>query len=77
MSEGGPTRTRKEKFTVRNPFNASIIGTIPNLGTVETVQAINAAEKALAEWKARTGKGRGANLEMKHLRMSGNFTPMS
>jgi succinate-semialdehyde dehydrogenase / glutarate-semialdehyde dehydrogenase len=46
---------RKNVF---NPANGKIIGTIPNLGAVETRRAIEAADKALPDWRARTAKER-------------------
>ena len=53
-------------MTVRNPFDASILGTVPNLGAAETARAIAAADDALPAWRARTGKERGAILRKWH-----------
>jgi succinate-semialdehyde dehydrogenase/glutarate-semialdehyde dehydrogenase len=44
--------------TVINPANGRVIGTVPNLGAAETRRAIEAAGKALPDWRARTGKER-------------------
>jgi len=46
--------------TVRviNPANRKAIGTIPHMGAAETRRAIEAAERALPDWRARTGKER-------------------
>jgi succinate-semialdehyde dehydrogenase/glutarate-semialdehyde dehydrogenase len=49
-------------ITVRNPFDASPLGTVPNLGQAETARAIAAADAALPAWRAKTGKERGAIL---------------
>lgn len=45
---------------VRNPFDGSLLGSIPNLGGVETRRAVEAAEQALPSWRNKTGKERGA-----------------
>ncbi len=43
---------------VTNPATGELIGTIPNLGTNETRRAIEAAQRALPDWRARTAKER-------------------
>jgi succinate-semialdehyde dehydrogenase/glutarate-semialdehyde dehydrogenase len=43
---------------VVNPANGRVLGTVPNLGAAETRRAIEAAEKALPDWRARTAKER-------------------
>jgi succinate-semialdehyde dehydrogenase len=43
---------------VTNPATGEVIGTIPNLGTNETRRAIEAAQRALPDWRARTAKER-------------------
>ena len=43
---------------VDNPVDNSIVGTIPRLGADETRRAIDAANEAYPEWRARTGKER-------------------
>ena len=43
---------------VRNPANGEVLGTIPNLGAQETRRAIEAADAALPDWRARTAKER-------------------
>jgi succinate-semialdehyde dehydrogenase/glutarate-semialdehyde dehydrogenase len=43
---------------VHNPANGQLIGTVPNLGAEQTRTAIEAADKALPEWRARTAKAR-------------------
>jgi len=47
---------------VNNPADNSILGTVPKMGTEETRRAIEAADRALPEWRARTGKERAAIL---------------
>ena len=48
--------------TVVNPANGRVIGTVPNLGAAETRRAIEAAGKALPDWRARSAKERAAVL---------------
>src|SRR5687767_8835157 len=43
---------------VINPANGQVIGTVPNCGAKEARTAIEAADKALPEWRARTAKER-------------------
>ncbi|MEK0081858.1 NAD-dependent succinate-semialdehyde dehydrogenase [Benzoatithermus flavus] len=43
---------------VTDPATGEIIGTVPSLGVVETRRAIEAAERALPAWRAKTGKER-------------------
>jgi succinate-semialdehyde dehydrogenase / glutarate-semialdehyde dehydrogenase len=43
---------------VLNPATGQLIGTVPNLGAAETRRAIEAAEKALPDWRTRTAKER-------------------
>jgi succinate-semialdehyde dehydrogenase/glutarate-semialdehyde dehydrogenase len=45
---------------VDNPATGEIIGTVPKLGTSETRQAIEAADRALPEWRKKTAKERAA-----------------
>ena len=45
-------------FDVSNPATGEWIGTVPNCGMAETRQAIEAANRALPEWRARTAKER-------------------
>ncbi len=54
---------------VTNPADGSVIGTIPALGQRETREAIEAAERAWAGWRSKTGKER-ANI------MRGWYTSM-
>jgi succinate-semialdehyde dehydrogenase/glutarate-semialdehyde dehydrogenase len=52
----------RESIPVNNPADNSILGTVPKMGADETRRAIEAAERALPEWRARTGKERTAVL---------------
>nr|WP_277425482.1 aldehyde dehydrogenase family protein [Burkholderia multivorans] len=51
---------------VTNPATAEVLGTVPRMGAVETRRAIAACEKALPEWRAKTGKERAAILRRWH-----------
>lgn len=53
-------------IAVRNPYDTTLLGTVPNLGAAETARAIDAAERALPAWRAKTGKERGAILRKWH-----------
>jgi succinate-semialdehyde dehydrogenase / glutarate-semialdehyde dehydrogenase len=43
---------------VKNPATGEVLGSIPNMGAVETRRAIGAAGAALPAWRARTAKDR-------------------
>ncbi|HEY0682333.1 MAG TPA: NADP-dependent succinate-semialdehyde dehydrogenase [Steroidobacter sp.] len=43
---------------VFNPANGQLVGTVPNCGAKEAREAIEAADKALADWRSRTAKVR-------------------
>jgi succinate-semialdehyde dehydrogenase/glutarate-semialdehyde dehydrogenase len=47
-------------INVDNPATGEIIGVVPRFGTAETRRAIEAASRALPEWRNRTGKERAA-----------------
>lgn len=47
---------------VNNPASNDVVGTIPNLGTKETRQAIEAAERAQKDWARQTARERSAAL---------------
>jgi len=51
-----------EKFTVLNPATRENVADIAKCGTAETRRAIEAADKALVGWRARTAKERAAIL---------------
>jgi succinate-semialdehyde dehydrogenase / glutarate-semialdehyde dehydrogenase len=52
----------RKSFAVNNPADDSILGSVPDMGAAETRRAIMAAERALPDWRARTGKERAAIL---------------
>jgi succinate-semialdehyde dehydrogenase/glutarate-semialdehyde dehydrogenase len=45
-------------FSVTNPFDNSVLGTVPDCGSDETRRAIDAANQALITWRAFTEKQR-------------------
>ncbi len=47
---------------VTNPATGEVLGIVPKMGADETRRAIEACEKALPEWRAKTGKERAAIL---------------
>ncbi|HMN46864.1 MAG TPA: NADP-dependent succinate-semialdehyde dehydrogenase [Povalibacter sp.] len=53
--EDAPDGKVKQVF---NPANGKLIGTIPNLGADAAKRAIDAANQALPDWRARTAKER-------------------
>jgi len=49
-------------IAVDDPATGDVIGTVPRFGVGETRAAIEAAERALPEWRRKTGKERAAIL---------------
>ena len=49
-------------IAVDNPATGEKLGTVPRMGAAETRRAIIAAERALPQWRAMTGKERSAIL---------------
>lgn len=49
-------------FTVSNPADGTLIGTVPNMGAAETRLAIEAAHAVFPMWAKKTGKERAAIL---------------
>jgi succinate-semialdehyde dehydrogenase/glutarate-semialdehyde dehydrogenase len=47
-----------ETFPVVNPANDEVLAEVPRMGAAETRRAIEAARRALPDWKARTAKDR-------------------
>src|SRR6516225_4429552 len=47
---------------VENPSNGERLGTVPKMGADETRRAIEAADRALPAWRAKTAKERAAIL---------------
>ena len=52
----------KKTIDVNNPSSLEIIGNVPKCGTDETKLAIEAANKALSDWKSKTAKERSTLL---------------
>ena len=48
----------KATIDVTNPATGELIGTVPNMGAMETRRAIEAANKALPAWRSKTAKER-------------------
>ncbi|MEY3799099.1 MAG: hypothetical protein RLZZ406_400, partial [Pseudomonadota bacterium] len=48
----------KATISVNNPASGALIGSVPNMGVAETRRAIEAAQKALPAWRAKTAKER-------------------
>src|SRR5690242_5180805 len=55
-ADGGGT------IAVENPANGERLGTVPKMGADETRRAIEAADRALPAWRARTAKDRAGVL---------------
>ncbi|HEY2274877.1 MAG TPA: NADP-dependent succinate-semialdehyde dehydrogenase [Steroidobacteraceae bacterium] len=49
-------------ISVNNPADNSILGTVPKMGATETRRAIEAADRALPAWRAKTAKERAGIL---------------
>ena len=47
---------------VTNPATGEVLGTVPNMGAAETRRAIEAANRALPAWRAKTAKERSSLL---------------
>lgn len=47
-----------KSFPVNNPFNGNKLGQVPDCGEPETKQAIQSANEALVDWRARSAKER-------------------
>jgi succinate-semialdehyde dehydrogenase/glutarate-semialdehyde dehydrogenase len=48
--------------TVSNPANQLVLGSVPDMGRSDTLSAIDAAAKALGDWRKRSAAERGACL---------------
>jgi succinate-semialdehyde dehydrogenase/glutarate-semialdehyde dehydrogenase len=57
---------------VLNPANGLVVGTVPAMGAAETRRAIEAAERAWPDWRARTAKERARILRAWHDLMMAN-----
>ncbi len=52
-----------DKIPVINPSDGGRLGTVPSLGADEIDRAVDAAERAFAEWRRQTAKERAAALQ--------------
>jgi succinate-semialdehyde dehydrogenase/glutarate-semialdehyde dehydrogenase len=52
----------RKNFAVNDPADDSVLGHAPDCGAAETRRAIEAADRALPDWRARSGKERAAIL---------------
>ncbi len=52
----------KSTIVVRNPVDGSQVGTVPGMGAAETRRAIDAANAAWPDWRAKTAKERAGIL---------------
>src|SRR6516162_8190396 len=57
---------------VTNPATGETLGTVPRMGAEETRQAIEAADKALPAWRAKTAKERAQILRKMYDLMMAN-----
>lgn len=62
----GEWQDAKSTIEISNPANGEIIGTVPNMGSEETRQAIEAANQAWPAWRKKTAAERSAILEKWH-----------
>jgi len=51
-----------ERFAVHNPADGEMLAEVPSLGVAETRRAIEAADRAFVEWRAKTAKERATVL---------------
>ncbi len=56
------TADSRQTIVVTNPYDGSVLGTVPDCGEVETRRAILAAADAFTAWKNLTAKDRSARL---------------
>jgi succinate-semialdehyde dehydrogenase/glutarate-semialdehyde dehydrogenase len=52
-----------DTIDVIDPATGTQLGTVPNMGTQEAIMAVDAAQKALPQWRAFTAHQRGALLQ--------------
>jgi succinate-semialdehyde dehydrogenase/glutarate-semialdehyde dehydrogenase len=53
-----------KRFAVTNPASGAVIASVPDLGVAETRRAIDAAQRAYAGWRVKTGKERAGVLRV-------------
>jgi hypothetical protein len=64
--------TDNARFDVTNPATGAVITTLPDMGVAETREAIEAAERAWAAWRQKTGKERAGILRKMFFLMMDN-----
>src|SRR5438309_4829468 len=52
----------RRTIAVHNPATGAVLGTVPRMATAEAKRAVEAAERALPAWSAKTAKERAALL---------------
>jgi succinate-semialdehyde dehydrogenase/glutarate-semialdehyde dehydrogenase len=72
-----PASSLNARIFVKNPANGHLVGTVPNMGAVETQCAIEAAERAWTEWRAKLAKERAALLRHWHDLMLANIDDLA
>jgi succinate-semialdehyde dehydrogenase / glutarate-semialdehyde dehydrogenase len=68
---------RKDTFDVFNPASGETLGPAPDMGAIETQQAIAAAKKAFPGWRATTAKERGKILRHWFQLITENLEPLA
>ncbi|PIE46104.1 MAG: succinate-semialdehyde dehydrogenase (NADP(+)) [Gammaproteobacteria bacterium] len=66
-----------EMRDVFNPATGELLGAVPDMGAQETRRAIEAAEKAMPAWAAKTGKERGTILRRWHTLIKDNIDDLA
>jgi succinate-semialdehyde dehydrogenase/glutarate-semialdehyde dehydrogenase len=54
--------TTQQRYPIHNPATGELLAEVPNMGTADTQQAVDAAEAALPAWRALTAKERANRL---------------
>jgi succinate-semialdehyde dehydrogenase / glutarate-semialdehyde dehydrogenase len=56
----------RSEVDVHNPATGRLLGRVPSLGAAETIQAIDAADRAFAMWRAKSASERSAVMRRWH-----------
>nr|WP_306552737.1 NAD-dependent succinate-semialdehyde dehydrogenase [Sphingobium sp. IP1] len=59
---GGHWRDAQSRIEVTDPATGRLLGHVPDMGELETQEAVAAAQEALGHWRARTSADRGVIL---------------
>ncbi len=62
----------RDSFDIENPATGKLLGSVPNMGAVETNRAILAADRALMKWRSRSAHERATILRRWHDAVLGN-----